>query len=102
MDQEFLKIVGLVALYLERHPDDGMTRLKEFMDDESRLWLIEDVMAFSGWKRTYISQLCTSGKLPYIHGNPYKYVPQDVRTAIIALQEGGIYGRRRSKKLTRR
>jgi hypothetical protein len=67
---------------------------------EQGLWDTEDVMTYTGWKRTYVSRLCTSGKLPHIPGKPHKFIPQAVKTAIEKMQIGGVYGRRKSRGKT--
>lgn len=102
MNQEFCAIVGQVAAYLDKHPD-GADRLQSFMNDDKWLWDTTDLMEFTGWGRTYISNLCTSGRMPHIPGKPHKFVPAAVKAALEAMQTGGVYGRRKSKtKTTRR
>ncbi|MBK5275162.1 MAG: hypothetical protein JJE30_08930 [Desulfuromonadales bacterium] len=102
MNIEFCQIVGQVAAYLDKHPD-GADRLRAFLDDDKLLYDTADVCRITGWGRTYVSQLCSSGLVPYIPGKPHKFVPAAVKKAIEALQTGGIYGRRKSRtKPTRR
>lgn len=96
MNMEFCKVVGRVAVYLDKHPD-GADRLQAFMDDDKWLWDTTDVMEFTGWGRTYVSNLCTSGKLPHIPGKPHKFVQAAVKAALEGMQQGGPYGRRKSK-----
>lgn len=99
MKAEFCALVGMVAAYLDRHPEGGADRLRAFLDDDKDgLWNTEDVMEFTGWGRTYVTKLCTTGMLPYIPGKPHKFIPQGVKKAIEAMQTGGIYGRRKSRK----
>ena len=102
MNAEFCQIVGMVAAYLDQH-QDGADRLKAFLDDDKFLYDTDDVMRVTGWGRTYISSLCTGGRLPYIPGKPHKFVPAAVKAALETMQIGGVYGRRKSKtKITRR
>lgn len=96
MNVEFCQIVGMVAAYLDKH-QDGADRLKAFLDDDKLLYDTDDVMRITGWGRTYITSLCTSGKLPYIPGKPHKFVPAAVKVALEGMQQGGQYGRRKSK-----
>lgn len=91
---DFCELVGLLAAYLQQH-EDGADRLKEFMTGPS-LWDTQDVCTYTGWGRTYISQLCSKGTLPYIPGRPNKFVPAAVKAALEAMQQGGQYGRRKS------
>jgi len=63
-----------------------------------RLWDTDDVMRFTGWGRTYVSNLCTSGRLPYIPGKPHKFIEAEVKKALTQMQVGGQYGRRKAKK----
>lgn len=67
--------------------------------DFDKLWEAEDVMAFTGWSRPYISTLCTTGRIPHIKGRPTKFVESEVKKALFNMQEGGEYGRRKGKKL---
>ena len=102
MNQEFCMIIGQVALYIDQHTD-GIKRLRAFLeDDEAEVWSTADVKEYTGWGATHISKLCTSGKLPYVPGNPYKFIPTAVKAALEAMQTGGVYGRRKIKALKRR
>jgi hypothetical protein len=103
MTAEFCALIGQVAAYLDRH-QDGVGRLRAFLDDDKDgLWSTADVKQYTGWSAVHISHLCTSGKLPYIPGNPYKYIPRAVKAALEEMQTGGIYGRRKSRiKTTKR
>lgn len=65
-----------------------------------RLWDTSDVMIFTGWKRTYVQRLISSGSLPYIPGKPHKFIPSEVKQALKKMQIGGQYGRRKAKKTT--
>jgi len=76
-------------------------------DDEQiteidRLWDTQDVMNFTGWKRTYVQRLVSSGQLPYIPGKPHKYIQAEVKKALVKMQVGGQYGRRKSKTPTKK
>lgn len=64
----------------------------------NRLWDTQDVMDYTGWKRTYIQRLVSNGTLPYIPGKPHKYIPSEVKKALVAMQVGGQYGRRKARK----
>lgn len=68
--------------------------------EKERLWDTADVMDFTGWKRTYVQRLVSSGQLPYIPGKPHKYIPSEVKKALMAMQVGGKYGRRKAKSTT--
>lgn len=102
MNQEFCQIVGLVAAYLERHPD-GADRLKAFMTGDKRgLWSTEDVCEYTGFGRTQISMWCNTGKIPYIPGRPNRFNPQSVKDALKALETApALYGRRKFKPKTK-
>jgi hypothetical protein len=56
---------------------------------DEKLWTTDEVMEFTGWGRTYVSRLCTQGRLPYIPGKPHKFVPSEVKNAIRQMQIGG-------------
>jgi len=92
---QLCELVGLITTFLKEYPEDGADRLKEFLSDPG-LWSTSDVMEYTGWGRTYISQLCSNGTLPYIPGRPNKFVPREVKKALEAMQQGGQYGRRKS------
>lgn len=62
------------------------------------LWKKEDIIALTGWGHTHLSMLCKTGQIPYIHGNPYRFIESEVKKAIVAMQCGGPYGRRKPKK----
>jgi len=96
---DLCRIMGLVALYLDKHGTDGRDRLTEFLRDDRLLWNTEDVCTATGWKRTHIQRLVSEGKIPYIPGKPNKFIPASVRAALEQLQHG-VYGRksRRVKK----
>lgn len=96
MNQDFCKIVGQVAQYLDRH-QDGADRLRQFLDDDKLLLDTEDIMRLTGWGRTYVSQLCSTGKLPYIPSRPNKFIPEAIKAALEQMQTGGIFGRRKSR-----
>lgn len=97
MNQEFCIIVGKVAAYLEKHPEQGAARLKQFLDDDKFLYNTEDVMRITGWSRAYVTKLCRDGIFPYIPGKPNKFVPQAVKEVLTKMQTGPGYGRRQSK-----
>lgn len=69
---------------------------------DDRLWSTSDVCTFTGWGRTYIQRLVSSGQLPYIPGKPHKFIPASVKAALEKMQTGGVYGRRKSKTTTRK
>lgn len=93
---DFCELVGLLAAYLRQHPEDGADRLREFMTGPG-LWDTSDVCQYTGWSRQYISTLCNSNLIPYIPGRPNKFVPAAVKKALEAMQQGGPYGRRKSR-----
>ena len=62
------------------------------------LWETSDVMIYTGWSRQFISTLCSKGTLPFIPGRPNKFVPESVEKAILGMQVGGQYGKRKAKK----
>lgn len=66
-------------------------------EEVDRLWDTQNVMEFTGWKRTYIQGLVSKGQLPYIPGKPHKFIPSEVKKALINMQVGGKYGRRKAK-----
>lgn len=96
------EIVAEVIVYLNKHQEDGAERLREFLNCDKLLLDTDDVMRLTGWGRTYVSNLCTSGQLPHIKSKPHKFVLSAVREALEEMQQGGKYGRRKSKKTTRR
>lgn len=102
MNQEFCTIVGMVAAYLDKHPD-GADRLRAFMEDgKDGLWSTEELCTYTGWGRTYVSSLCNTGRLPYIPGRPNRFIPKAVKAALEGMQTGGTYGRRKVKLKPRR
>lgn len=64
----------------------------------NRLWDTQDVMDYTGWKRTCIQRLVSNGTLPYIPGKPHKFIPNEVKKALMNMQVGGKYGRRKARK----
>jgi len=96
---DFCQLVALMAAYLDRHPD-GADRLKEYMTGPG-LWDTQDVIEYTGWKRTYVQRLVSNGTLPYIPGKPHKYIPASVKQTLEAMQVGGKYGRRKSTLKTK-
>lgn len=67
-------------------------------ETEDSLWTTKDVMAFLRRGRTHVSFLCSTGKIPYIPGRPNRFIPEEVKAAMAAMQTGGIYGRRRARR----
>jgi len=61
---DFCQLVGLLTLYLEKHPEDGAARIREFLTDETGLWDTAHVMAYTGWGRTHVQRLVSEGKIP--------------------------------------
>lgn len=78
------------------------TQIKEFVLAEDRLWDTQDVMTYTGWKRTHVQRLVSEGKIPYIPGKPNKFIPSELKKALFSLQQGGQYGRRKSRATTRK
>jgi hypothetical protein len=100
MTAEFCQIVGLVAAYLDKHPD-GAVRLRAFLTDgQAGLWEMEDVEKFTGWGKQHIRLLCRTNRLPHIPSKPTKFIEDDVKKAVEQMQIGGIYGRRKAKLKT--
>lgn len=99
-NSERCELIGRVFAYLDRH-EDGIYRLREFLNDERGLWDTNDVMTYTGWGRTYIQSLVSRGVLPYIAGKPHKFIPHAVKKALDLMQQGGIYGKRKSKLKTK-
>ena len=99
MQHELCALVGQVAAYLERHPEDGAYRLRAFLELDNGKLLLDtaDIIDLTGWGRTYISRLCSNGTLPHIPGKPTKFVPAAVKLALEKMQIGAGYGRRKSK-----
>lgn len=62
-----------------------------------RLWDTKDVMRFMKRGRTYISNLCNTGKIPYIPGRPNRFIPEEVKNALTEMQVGGKFGKKRRK-----
>jgi hypothetical protein len=91
-------LIQQTRAFLGEHPINE-TRLRRFLETggDDWLWSTQDLMEYTGWGRTYISRLCTSGTLPHIPGKPHRFVPEDVKGALRQMQQGGIYGRRKSK-----
>ena len=87
MNHEFCQIVGMVAAYLDRHPD-GADRLRAFLNDDKLLLDTEDLMRLTGWKRTHISHLCATGLIPHIPGRPNKFILAAVKKALEQMQQG--------------
>ncbi len=98
---DFCQLVGLLTLYLEKHPEDGTARIREFLTDETGLWDTAHVMEYTGWGRTHVQRLVSEGKIPYIPGKPNKFIPAATKKALEELQTGGVYGRRKSKTTRR-
>jgi hypothetical protein len=93
------ELVPMMMKYIREHPD-GADRLREYMAGPG-LWDTTDVIEYTGWGRTYIQRLVTSGVLPYIPGKPHKFIPASVKKALEQLQTGGVYGRRKAKTNTK-
>jgi len=96
MNQDFCELVGRVAAFLDDHPD-GADRLREFMREDKLLLNTEDMVNLTGWARTYLSRLCTSGRMPHIPGKPTRFIREDVIATLRKMQTGGDYGRRKGK-----
>jgi hypothetical protein len=102
MNKDFCELVGLMAAYLSQHPE-GNARLRAFLEGTTeRLWDTKDLMLYTGWGKTHVCELCSTGRLPYIPGKPNKFIPKEVKKALEDLQTGGVYGRRKTKLKTRR
>ena len=94
------ELVPMMMKYIRDH-QDGADRLRDYMSGPG-LWDTQDVMNYTGWCRTYIQRLVSTGQLPYIPGKPHKFIPASVKASLEKMQTGGVYGRRKSKTTTRR
>lgn len=100
MDSEFCSLVGLLQLYLRKHPD-GADRLRMFLTDERLLFDTDDVARLAGWSVGHVQKLCKQGVLPYIPGNPHKFMIGPLRNALEQMQTGGIYGRKTKRRISK-
>lgn len=96
-------ILGKVLNYLEKNPH-GADALSAFIDSEPEIMTTEQVMKLTGWSHTYIIRLCKQLIIPYIPGNPHRFLRNPLLQALHAMQVGGPYGcgktRKRKKKET--
>jgi hypothetical protein len=91
-------IIGKVMSFLENNPD-AVEKLNLLIQEDKLLWSTDDVMTLTGWSNGHIIRLCSQGILPYVPGNPHKFVPRALVAALEQMQVGGIYGRKsRAKK----
>jgi hypothetical protein len=98
MNNDFCELIGRVAAFLDDHPD-GADRLREFMRKDKFLLTTADMVELTGWSSSYLSRLCSQGKMPHITGKPTKFVREDVIATLRKMQTGGDYGRRKGKAL---
>ncbi|MEA5113987.1 MAG: type IV toxin-antitoxin system AbiEi family antitoxin domain-containing protein [Geobacteraceae bacterium] len=97
-DGETCRIIGRVFSFLEENPENGIERLEQFLQGGRQvLFSTEDVMAMTGWSQTYILRLCKRGDLPYIPGNPHKFMYGPLIEGLQKLLVGGEYGRRKTR-----
>lgn len=90
-------IIGKVLAYLDQNPD-GSDKLEDLLNDDKLLISTEDVADRTGWSTGYITRLCKKGLIPYIPGNPHKFMVRHLRIALEQMQTGGIYGRKTRTK----
>ncbi len=97
-DAKICELLGKVFAFVEDHPDDGIERLKAFLETGDKLlFSTEDVMELTGWSRAHIIRLCNRGDLPHIPGNPHKFMYQPLVESLHKLMVGGEYGRRKCR-----
>ena len=94
------ELAPMMMKYVMDH-QDGADRLREYMSGPG-LWDTSHVMEYTGWCRTYVQRLVSSGQLPYIPGKPHKFIPASVKAALEKMQTGGGYGKRKSKSKPRK
>ena len=93
-------IIGKVLLFLERNPD-GADKLDLMISGNKLLLSTDEVATITGYSNGHIIRLCKQGILPYIPGNPHRFVLRQLTAALEQLQTGGIYGRKtRAKRRT--
>ena len=98
LDHNAKAVIGRILDFFKKHPD-GFERLESFLDQEKRVLLTtSEVMAMTGWSRSYIQKLCQSGKLPHIPGKPLRFMREPLRTAIERMLEGQGYSKRRNHR----
>ena len=78
-------ILGKVAVMLETDPD-AEAKLDTVLAHGKLLYSTTDVANLTGWTEGYIRRLCKQGKLPYITGNPHKFLLQPLRAALEQMQ----------------
>lgn len=100
LTSEFCSLVGLLKVFLDRHPLDGADRVRVFFEEDKLLLSTDEVATLTGYSNGHIIRLCKQGVLPYIPGNPHKFMLRPLRLALEQLQTGGIYGRKTRKKST--
>jgi len=91
------KLIGEVLSYVGNDPG-AVEKLEAAMENGYWLLTTEDVAVKTGWSTGHIIRLCKQGLLPFIPGNPHKFVPKALVLALEQLQVGGVYGRRKSTK----
>ena len=90
-------IIGKVMLFLERNPD-GVEKLELMISENKLLLSTDEVATLTGYSNGHIIRLCKQGVLPYIPGNPHRFVLRQLVVALEQLQTGGIYGRKTRTK----
>jgi hypothetical protein len=80
-------------LFLEQNPD-GVEKLELMILENKLLLSTDDVAELTGWSNGHIIRLCRQGILPYISGNPHKFMLKPLNIALEQLQSGGIYGKK--------
>ncbi len=98
LDHNAKAVIGRILDFFKKHPD-GFERLESFLDQEKRVLLTtSEVMAMTGWSRSYIQKLCQSGKLPHIPGKPLRFMREPLLAAIEQMLEGKGYNKRRNHR----
>ena len=96
-DEKKCAILGKVLSFLEQNPD-GVEKLEQMMLDSKWLMSTDDVAEITGWSNGHIIRLCKQGVLPYIPGNPHKFMYKPLMVALEQLQTGGMYGKKTRMK----
>ena len=99
-DSKKRHMVLRVLNFLEGDPW-AYERLTMFLDDRRFLIGIDDMVARTGWSKSYIYKLCEANKLPHIPGTPLKFAWSDVEKAVRKMQRGGEFRRRSSMRKKR-
>jgi len=86
-------VVQLEAFILS--DEDAILKLESLVKTGKLLYSTDEVMSLTGWTRGYITRLCREHKIPYIAGNPHKFMLGPLKRALEDMMTGGEYGRRK-------